>query len=375
MKKLIFKNLSKDITGFFLITTLSMTVIVWIIQAVNLLDFISEDGHSFKIYFMFTVLNLPKVFSRVLPFMFFISLFYTLIKYEEKNELIIFWINGVHKMEFLKNILIYSMFFFIIQISLTSYIVPKTQDMARSYIRSSTMDFLPNLIKEKKFIDAISNLTLYVEKKKKNGKMSNIFLKEQLNTKNDESQTIYAKKGYLISKKGVHWLVMNDGKIINQKNKQSTVFSFEETRFNLSNHKTKTTTFPKIKEQNTKDLINCVKSLYLKKDYLSDNTYLSCENNINAAAVTELLRRLYLPLYLPVLALIVCFLTLSSKDQFNYKKFKLRVFLISVLVVIISEFSLSYSGSTLVKSLSCVFIPIILFIFLITIYKKKIRYI
>ena len=139
--------------------------------------------------------------------------------------------------------------------------------------------------------------------------------------------------------------------------------------------KKKTSKADKIKEQNTKDLINCVKSLYLKKDYLSDNTYLSCENNINAAAVTELLRRLYLPLYLPVLALIVCFLTLSSKDQFNYKKFKLRVFLISVLVVIISEFSLSYSGSTLVKSLSCVFIPIILFIFLITIYKKKIRYI
>ena len=175
MKKLIFKNLIKDITSFFLITTISMTIIVWVIQAVNLLDFVSEDGHSFKIYFMFTVLNLPKVFSRVLPFMFFISLFYTLIKYEEKNELIIFWINGVHKMEFLKNILIYSMFFFIIQISLTSYIVPKTQDMARSYIRSSTMDFLPNLIKEKKFIDAISNLTLYVEKKEKNGKMSNIF--------------------------------------------------------------------------------------------------------------------------------------------------------------------------------------------------------
>ena len=90
MKKLIFKNLNKDITGFFLVSTISMTVIVWVIQAVNLLDFISEDGHSFKIYFMYSLLNLPKIFSRILPFMFFISVFYTMTKYEEKNQLIIF---------------------------------------------------------------------------------------------------------------------------------------------------------------------------------------------------------------------------------------------------------------------------------------------
>jgi len=168
---------------------------------------------------------------------------------------------------------------------------------------------------------------------------------------------------------------MNNGQIINQKEKQSTVFSFEETRFNLSNHKTKTTTFPKLKEQNTRDLVNCVKALYLKKDYISENVFLLCEDNINTAAVTELLRRLYLPFYLPILALIVCFLTLSSKDKFNYKKFKLRVFLISTLVVIISEFSLSYSGSSLERGLACAFIPIVLFIILITIYKKKVSYI
>ena len=216
MKKLIFKNLNKDIISFFLITTVSMTIIVWVIQAVNLLEFISEDGHSFKIYFMYTILNLPKVFSRILPFMFFISLFYTLTKYEEDNELIIFWLSGVHKIEFLKNILMYSMFFLLFQILLSTYIVPKTQNLAKSYIRASTMDFFPNLIKEKRFIDAISNLTIYIEKKEKNGRLINIFLKENLGGDN-ESKTIYAKEGNLIKKKGQHWLIMKNGKIINQK--------------------------------------------------------------------------------------------------------------------------------------------------------------
>ena len=209
--------------------------------------------------------------------MFFISLFYTLTKYEEKNELLIFWLNGVHKLTFLKNLLIYSIFFLTIQILLTTIIVPKTQDMARSYIRSSTMDFFPKLIKEKTFIDAISNLTIYIEKKDKNGELSNIYLKEKLTKVGDESQTIYAKKGRLIKKNNQHWLIMNNGKIINQKAKKSTVFSFEETRVNLSKYSSKTTTFPKIKELNTKILLECVRSLYLKQYYMSENRFLTCE--------------------------------------------------------------------------------------------------
>ena len=90
MKKLIFKNLLKDITNFFLISIVSISVIVWVIQAVNYLDFVSEDGHSFRIYFLYTLLSLPKIIGRVLPFMFFLSLFYILIKYEENNNVFLF---------------------------------------------------------------------------------------------------------------------------------------------------------------------------------------------------------------------------------------------------------------------------------------------
>ena len=61
MKKLIFRNIYGDITSFFLITVLSITLVVWVIQAVNFLDFVSEDGHSFKVYFMFSLLNLPSL--------------------------------------------------------------------------------------------------------------------------------------------------------------------------------------------------------------------------------------------------------------------------------------------------------------------------
>ena len=96
-EKIVFRKFLLDNTYFFLLCSLSLSLIVWVIQAVNFLDFISEDGHSFDIYFYFTILNFPKIFKNILPFIFFMSLFYTISKYEDNNELKIFWINGINK--------------------------------------------------------------------------------------------------------------------------------------------------------------------------------------------------------------------------------------------------------------------------------------
>ena len=67
----------------------------------------TEDGHGFKIYFLYTLLSLPKIFNEILPFMFFFAVFFTLVKYEDQNQTLIFWSNGIKKSDFL-NIIINS---------------------------------------------------------------------------------------------------------------------------------------------------------------------------------------------------------------------------------------------------------------------------
>ena len=111
MKKLIFRKLFKDILIFFIVFSLSLTVIVWVIQAVNFLDYVSEDGHGFKVYFSYTLLSFPKIFSKLFLITFFISVIYIIIRYEENNELILFWVLGISKVQFTKNIVKLSIFF------------------------------------------------------------------------------------------------------------------------------------------------------------------------------------------------------------------------------------------------------------------------
>ena len=106
---------------------------------------------------------------------------------------------------------------------------------------------------------------------------------------------------------------------------------------------------------------------------MSKNRFLTCENGNNIPVVTELLRRLYLPLYLPILALIVSFLVLSSKNKKNHRLFKLKVFITSTLVLIISELSLNYSGISFLQNLMFIFMPLIIFISSIIIYNQKLK--
>jgi lipopolysaccharide export system permease protein len=365
MKKLIFKKFSLDHALFFLYVALSLSLIVWVIQAVNFLDIVSEDGHSFRIYFFYTLLNLPKIFSRILPFIFFISLFYIIIKYENYNELIVFWTIGIKKITFINKAIKVSFFYVFLQLILTTYIVPNSQDAARSFIRSSQLNLFPSLFKEKRFIDTVSGLTVFIEKNNKNGTFNNIFLKDQL--ANGESQIIFAKSGVMLNNQNnISYLELYDGKFIDNKRGKSTIFLFDKTNFNLSNYSTKTTTFPKIQEINTKILLDCIflinKIKIFKIDKKTLNKYFACNEKNSKNMKQELFKRLILPFYLPLLSLIATFLIIKSKDSYNYQRLQFLLFFIGTLIIVISEVSVRYTSINNFLIFLFSAIPIIFFI-------------
>ena len=60
-------------------------------------------------------------------------------------------------------------------------------------LTTSNVDFFESFIKPKKFIDNIKGLTIYADKKDKNGKLDNLYLKKEI--QKNEFQITYAKKG------------------------------------------------------------------------------------------------------------------------------------------------------------------------------------
>ena len=370
-KKLIFQKFFLDNTYFFLICIASLSLIVWIIQAVNFLDFVTEDGHGLIVYFKYTLLNIPKIISRLMPFIFFIAVYYTINKSEENNELKIFWINGINKNDFLKTLLRYSLFFLVIQILFNSIIVPYSQNKARTYIQTSSIDFFPSLINEKKFIDTVEKLTIYIEKKNERNEYENIYIKDKKNSLS--TRIIYAAKGNLINNPSQRVLILSYGKIINIDNNNITAFDFKKTNFDLSKYLTKSIVDFKIQEKSTFILINC----YINFHMLKKESYYhihNCNNNSRNILQQELFKRIIKPFYYLSLAICSGFLILLSKENLNYRLNKSYVFLIGTSILILSELTTSLSGKDLFYFKVSLILPLILIVIKYLYFKKKIRF-
>ena len=367
MNKLIFRKFSLDIANFFLISSFSITFIIWIIQAVNFLDLVSDDGHSLNIYFYYVSLNLPKIFSKTIIFVLFISIFYMINKYNNSNELLVFWSNGIKKIYFINFILKLSILFIILQLTLNLFIVPKSQNLARLFIKESNIDFLPRLISEKKFINVVKNLTIFVEEYKKDGDLKKIYINEKINK--NKSKIIVAEKGKIIKRNDQFFLRLFNGGITNINQNKTFTLNFSETDYDLSNFSTKTVTHPKMQEINSKFIINCFKSYLLNKHKNKENLINSsniekCENRKIKSISEEMYKRLILPFYTLIISLIAASLIIEPKSKFLSKFHKLNIFLIGVSVIILSQISLKF----VLNSISLIYLTLLSPLILVLVY-------
>ena len=371
MKKLIFRKILLDITFFFLLTAFSLTLIVWVIQAVNYLDFVSEDGHNLQVYFLYTLLNLPKMFSKLLPFIIFISTFYVITIYEKNNELIIFWTYGISKIYFINIIFKFSILFVFLQIFFSTFILPLTQSKAKSFLKSSNVNFFPQLLKEKKFIDTVNNLTFFIDSKDNNGELKNVFLKEKISS--TVYKIIYAKKGLLVDGSNKKSLVFKDGIFINFNNQKNTFFEFKDTSYDLSNFTSKSTTYPKIQERNTLRLLECLISYKIKKEKVSNPT-VRCNEDSIGSVIEELAKRIVMPFYIPITLILSSLLILKSSEDNSYNKFKIGLFFLIVMIIVLSEITTRYVGLSDIYSICFAVLPLVLTTltyFIIYVYIKK----
>ncbi len=364
MKKLLYRKLFFDYMSFFFIALISSSLIIWIFQAVNFLDIMIEDGREYRVYFSYSLLNFPKIISRLLPFILFFSIYYILIKYENSNELIIFWNFGEDKIKFVNFIVKSSLLLFLFQIILTSFIVPKSQDQAKSYLRNSNINFLGSFVKPKRFNDTIRGVTIYSENKDSDGYLYNLFIKKNIS---GGFEITYAKKGIFDDTNSVPILVLFDGETVTSKKNRVTNISFSKSDFLLSNLETNTMTQQKNQEMRTYDVISCIVSLNkINLNYFSKKTkkeIINCTEKNKVNLIKELYKRLIIPFYIPILMLVPYFLILASKEKSNYNKTKLITFIIGVIIIIFSEGTIRFISKELNENLLIFTLPAVLFIF------------
>ena len=372
MNKLIFRKLSYDIFGFFLLSSFAITSIVWVIQGVNLLDIVSEQGHGVKVYFFYTALNIPNIFSKLLIFTYFLTLFVVLSRYVENNEILVFWTNGIKKISVINFIGRLSVIFVIIQLLLNLYIVPYTQNLKQEYLKNSSLNLFPKLIREKKFTNITKKMTIFVEENQKDGMLKGIFIKEKLDE--NESKIITARKGKLIKTANGFSFELFNGKITNIDRKDSITLNFKETTYELSKLGSNIRQLNKLKETKSSFLFFCLEKFINNRA----NNKIRCgqETSFTIKEIyEEIFQRTINPIYIIILSLISSLIIVKPKFNFFENYLKLILFISGFSIILLAQLGYKFISLSIGLEIAFILLPLlfVLFFYLILLIKTNFR--
>ena len=317
-------------------------LIIWITQAVRLLDLIGEEGNSVKTYFLYALSVMPKYFSKISIAIFFISFFVTIIKFQEHNELNALWFSGLEKKKFINYLLKSSILLIAILIIVRSLIIPYFSNYSRYLLLNSGVGAIGPLIKQNNFNNPLKKITIYVGKKNQINEIEDVILFEE---NSDFKKTIIAKSGVLINENNKNLLVLVDGSIQEErKDKKISILDFDKITLDLIQYNKKAIDYYKFNEILTIEL--------LKK--------LNSSQNPNI--IGELNDRFIMPLFIPALILLACSLIITNKEIINNNLLKLLVFTYGFTIIIISEILLDFSSKKIYASLFFYTAPLLLLI-------------
>jgi len=368
----IYQNYIKDILKTFFVILFGLSIIAWTVRAVNFLDLIVESGYSVSTYFYYSFLVFFGILTKFIPLSFLIALVIFILKQAQENEFIILWTSGVKKIKIVNLFLIISLFILLLNIILSTLITPFALNKSRLILNNEGYNSILPTIRIQQFSDSFEGFTFIVEKKIDN-ELKNVFIHDKSNVLKGLSGNVSdAASTTIVSKEGIvenTRMILFDGQIVStaKNKKKNNILKFQQLNIDLKDLQTGVIKTPKMQETKTIDLIECWFQLKNIK-------MLHCKEEAKKEITSVLNRRIFLPLYLPVIALMCSLLLIKNNSKNNFLN-QYSVFAIGFIILLYAELILRFSG--LYKSINFLFIisPLIMipivYIFLILKFKEE----
>ena len=333
----IYQNYFIEITKTFLTIVLGLSLIALTVRAVNFLELIVDNGYPVTTYFQYSILNIFGIAPKFMPLAFFISVIIFIIKHQRDSEFIILWTSGVKKVQLVNLILFSSITVLIIYLIFSAFLTPLALNKSRQLLTEDQLNsFLPT-IRSQQFSDSFKGFTFIVDEKV-NNKVKNIFIHDtnnnlenfSSNIENVSSTTIIANQGIINNRK----MLLINGQIISSKKKEEVeVINFEQLDISLNNLSSAIIKMPKLQEISTLKLLSCfVKDSNEKK---------FCNKDAKKEIIPNLIRRIILPFYIPVVSLLCSFLLV--KKNINLLE-RMTIYLFTFLLIVLTELLIRYTG-------------------------------
>ena len=354
LKNKIYQNFFLEIFKTFFTIIFGLSVISLTVRAVNFLDLIVDSGYPIFTYFKYSFLNLFGLAPKFVPLAFLLSIIIFIFKHIGNRELDVLWISGVKKIQIVNLFFLASIVTVALYLIFSIFLTPYALNKSRYLLSKDNLNsFLPT-IRSNQFSDSFKGFT-YIVEKKFNNEIKNVFLHDKGNNlKNLTSSydditdvTIVAKEGVVFDRE----MILVEGQIISSKkdNEENEILKFSQLKIDLGNFITTTIKHPKLQETSTTKLLSC---------FLNEDKQLNfCKEDSKKEIIPILIRRIILPFYIPVIALICSFLLLKNKRNFLNR---ISIFLLSFFTLIMTELIIRYTGLNYFLRSAYIILPFIM---------------
>ncbi|MFT3972860.1 MAG: LptF/LptG family permease [Amaricoccus sp.] len=217
--------------GFFVLV---FTGVIWLTQAVRLVDTVIASGQGARVFLEFSTLVLPQVFVIVLPLSGMGASLYALNRLHTDSELVVMMGAGYGPPAMLKPVAIFGLMIGLAMLLVMTVLVPRSSAILSERTQAIRSDLANALIVERQFLHPADGLTLFITDTGRTGEMAGIFLNDQRDPA--RPVTYSAKKALLLREGDEARLVMLEGVALapGSTPTQLTSVRFDQFVFDLS---------------------------------------------------------------------------------------------------------------------------------------------
>jgi lipopolysaccharide export system permease protein len=283
--------------GAFLLILFSVTLLMWITQALRSIDVMTDQGQTFLVFLGITALIIPMLIMIIAPIALLIAIAHVLTKLGNDSELIVMNASGMSPWRVFRPFLAVGLIVSLGVAAIAFYISPKCLREVRRWAAELHAELVSSKVQAGRFTTVEGNLTLHIRERLPNGQLSGVLLDDQRDQK--ERITILAERGDLLDNERGTFLVLGNGAVHRHEagQRDPIIVGFTQYAFDLSRLSPPSSVEFSVQERSIEELI------WPRPD---DATYKRLPEQFRA----ELYNRLAMPLY-PLAFMVVIFVYLG----------------------------------------------------------------
>ncbi len=235
--------------GAFVITLVTLTVVMWFTQAIREFDLITSQRQTLLVFVGITGLLIPLLVMLIAPISLVLATAHILNKLSSDSEIIVMNAAGISPWRLLRPLLAAGFVVSVLVAALAVYVSPWSLRALRNWATEVRADILTNIVQPGRFTTIGGNLTFHIADRRPNGLLLGIFFDDRRDP--HEHSTYLAEQGEIVKNDNGSFLVLEKGSVqrLEAGQRDPRIVTFDRYPFDLS----KFTTGPQSVTYNTRE--------------------------------------------------------------------------------------------------------------------------